>query len=490
MAAETVSVQRAQATEWETPADYGLCSERSQEAIERGYAEAEWYQSPLDREQMQRLLERRNWPAIRDSLIWFGLLIGCATAGVLLWGSWWAVLPFAVYGMIYGGSADSRWHESSHGTAFKTDWMNNVLYEIASFMVMRESTLWRWSHTRHHSDTIIVGRDPEIASPRPPSYLNVLLGFFGIPQARSYVNKVVYHCLGQLHDDEKSFVPKSDWGKVVWTARVHVFIYLCVAASAIYFNSWLPLVLIGLPSLYGAWLMPVYGLTQHAGLAENVLDHRLNCRTVRMNIINRFLYWNMNYHIEHHMYPLVPYHQLPKLHELIKDDTPAAYTSIYAAWKEIIYALRHQKKDPTFYVKRPLPASQDTAPAEEQEQQLETNADGWFRVCSSAALDTESVRRFDIDDKTFAIYRTADGSCHATAGMCTHGKMHLAEGLVRGNQIECPKHNGRFDVRDGSPQRPPVCKALQCFEVREIDEELFLDPAAATARTGCQRKSA
>ena len=73
------------------------------------------------------------------------------------------MVPFAIYGALYGSTSDSRWHESGHGTAFKTDWMNNVLYEIASFMVMRESTPWRWSHTRHHSDTIIVGRDPEIA---------------------------------------------------------------------------------------------------------------------------------------------------------------------------------------------------------------------------------------------------------------------------------------------------------------------------------------
>ena len=54
--------------------------------------------------------------------------------------------------------------------------------------------------------------------------------------------------------------------------------------------------------------MPIYGNTQHAGLAENVLDHRLNCRTVYMNPLNRYLYWNMNYHVEHHMFPLVPYH--------------------------------------------------------------------------------------------------------------------------------------------------------------------------------------
>ena len=99
-----------------------------------------------------------------------------------------------------------------------------------------------------------------------------------------------------------------------------------VIGLAIYQRSLLPLMFIGLPTLYGSWLMPIYGYTQHAGLAENVLDHRLNCRTVYMNIINRYLYWNMNYHVEHHMFPLVPYHNLPKLHELVKPDMPTPYT--------------------------------------------------------------------------------------------------------------------------------------------------------------------
>jgi fatty acid desaturase len=85
----------------------------------------------------------------------------------VLWPTWWAIVPYAIYSTLYASTSDSRWHETGHGTAFKTDWMNNALYEIASFMVMRESTVWRWSHNRHHSDTIIVGRDPEIAVPRP-----------------------------------------------------------------------------------------------------------------------------------------------------------------------------------------------------------------------------------------------------------------------------------------------------------------------------------
>ena len=58
------------------------------------------------------------------------------------------------------------------------------------------------------------------------------------------------------------------------------------------------------------------------------------------------------------------------------------------------------------------------------------------------------------------IYRTAQGTVHATDGMCTHGNTHLADGLVRGTVVECPKHNGRFDVVSGEPRRLPACVAL------------------------------
>ncbi len=97
-----------------------------------------------------------------------------------------------IYGALYASTSDSRWHESSHGTAFKTDWMNNTLYEIASFMVMRESSVWRWSHTRHHSDTIIVGRDPEIAVPRPPDLIGICPEFFASKSSRNISNMSFY----------------------------------------------------------------------------------------------------------------------------------------------------------------------------------------------------------------------------------------------------------------------------------------------------------
>ena len=120
--------------------------------------------------------------------------------------------------------------------------------------------------------------------------------------------------------------------------------------------SILPLMYVGLPSFYGAWLYLLTGYTQHAGLAEDVLDHRLICRTVYMNPIVRFTYWNMNYHVEHHMFPMVPYHALPALHADMKADTPPAYDGLWAAYREIIPALLRQVREPTWFVERRLPS--------------------------------------------------------------------------------------------------------------------------------------
>jgi fatty acid desaturase len=106
--------------------------------------------------------------------------------------------------------------------------------------------------------------------------------------------------------------------------------------------SILPLMVIGLPRLYGAWHHVITGLLQHLGLAENVTDHRLNTRTVLMNPISRFIYLNMNYHVKHHMFTMVPYYRLPELHELIKNDLPAPEVSIFNAFRKLLPVLVKQ----------------------------------------------------------------------------------------------------------------------------------------------------
>ena len=466
--------------------DYTLTGANARIAIEKGLAEADWYQSPVPREAMRSLLERRDGPAIRDTLVWFALIGASGYATYLLWPSWWAALPYALYAVLYASTSDSRWHESSHGTAFKTDWMNNALYEIASFMVMRESTLWRWSHTRHHSDTIIVGRDPEIAVPRPPNLRIFFSRFFNLQGYPVYFKKILLHSFGRMLPAERTFTPESEFPKIFFRARIYLAIYLGVIGLAIYTQSILPLLFVGLPGIFGSWLIVIYSLTQHAGLAENVLDHRLNCRTVYMNFINRYLYWNMNYHVEHHMFPLVPYHALPRLHQLVKDDCPEPYPNLLAAWREIWPAILRQIKDPGYYVRRKLPPPPTRQPEPPAGRADATpDAEGWIEICAAADLGREDVIRFDHGHKTYALYRDDEGQLFATDGVCTHGNTHLADGLVKGKIIECPKHNGRFNLADGSPARPPVCRGLATYPLEERGGRLWLNvrrPGGAGAR--------
>jgi len=310
----------------------------------------------LPRDRIKELMKRSDHPALLQLLLWLGLLAGSATGAYLTLGTAWCVPFFIVYGVLYGSCSDSRWHEFGHGTAFRTRWLNDAAFQLAAFMIFREPTVWRWSHARHHTDSLIVGQDPEILAKRPPSLWLLLLNFFAIPATVTAIPRLISHAFGRLHDEERQFIPEMEHARVFRTARLWLLIYALVAAYTVYIHSMLPWMFIGLPTLYGAWLQFYFGVTQHTGLAEDTLDHRLNSRTIYMNPIFRFVYLNMNYHIEHHMYPMVPYYKLPELHRDLQHDMPPPYRSTLAAYREIIPTLLRQRKDPGYFVHRTLPA--------------------------------------------------------------------------------------------------------------------------------------
>jgi len=337
--------------------DYSLTGPNAKRAVEMGLASAEWYHSEIPRKVMKDLMARSDHPAIRDTAIWLGLLVLTGIGGAYFWGTWACVPFFFVYGVLYGSACDSRWHECGHGTAFKTSWMNDVVYQIASFMVMRNPVNWRWSHARHHTDTIIVGRDAEIGFMHPTNIWMKIQVFVSPVEAWSSLKVLARNAMGNMSADERDYIPKSELPKAVFAARVHMAIYGVTVLTALAMGSFLPLMLIGLPRLYGCWHMYMTGLMQHGGLAEDVVDHRLNSRTCHMNPISRWIYWNMNYHVEHHMFPMVPYHALPRLHDLIKDDLPPPCPSIWAAYREMVPAVLRQRHEKGYYLRKDLPAT-------------------------------------------------------------------------------------------------------------------------------------
>jgi fatty acid desaturase len=343
--------------------DYSLTGPSSRHAVDAGLAAAEWYHTEVPRKVMKELMQRTDGPAIRDTVLWAILHLVFAAGGILLWGSWWAVPFWLAYGVLYGSACDSRWHECGHGTAFRTGWLNDLVYHIASFQVIRNPINWRWSHARHHTDTIIVGRDAEIAWMHPIRILLKALAFVGVVDAWASLKVLARNAAGTLSPDEQDYIPRSEWRKVVFWARVHMAIYAATALATVAmlatgwgWKSAIPFLLIGGPRLYGCWHMVMTGLLQHGGLAEDVLDHRLNSRTVYMNPVSRFIYWNMNYHVEHHMFPMVPYHALPRLHETIKHDLPEPNPSIWAAYREVWQAVLRQRREPGYYLRRILPS--------------------------------------------------------------------------------------------------------------------------------------
>lgn len=337
------------------PRDYTLSAETDAATKAAGTANPGWYRTKVDPAAVRALMVKSDAIALRDTGLWLGGMILSAAIAVMLWPSWWSAPFWMIYGVLYGSGGDSRWHECGHKTAFKTAWMNDVVYQIASFMMIRNPVVWRASHVRHHTDTIIVGRDPEIVAMRPPDLLRLVLNLFGILDAWHGLKRMILHASGRLDPQEAMYLRDGDAPRAFRIARIWVTIYAATLGAAIWMGSILPLMLIGLPRLYGAWHHVLTGVLQHLGLAENVTDHRLNTRTVMMNPFSRFIYLNMNYHLEHHMFTMVPYYNLPKLHALIRYDTPAPDPSIGAAIRRLLPVLIRQLRQKDAVIVPDLP---------------------------------------------------------------------------------------------------------------------------------------
>lgn len=452
--------------------DYSLTGDSAAHARATGLVDGDWFRSPVDHDRMRELTERSNTRAMVDVVIWLGLIVILGAAAVWSIGNWWAIPLFGAYGAVAVGAADARWHEFGHGTAARSGRFNDAVYWFASFQLWRGPTLWRWSHFRHHSDTIIVGRDPEIQLGRPARIRGLVLNYTNALNGPRSFWRLVRHSVGRIDTEALDFVPEHEQQKLVVEARIIVGLTLASVITSIVLTSWVPVLLVGLPTMYGAWLMVFFGATQHLGLREDVLDHRYSTRTVYMNPVFRFLYLNMNYHVEHHMFPAVPYHQLPALHDEIKHTLPTPSPSMWHAYREIVTALWRQRSDVWYEVESRLVPEVEPATSTQGRLGFE-RPDGLFDLGPVALVETGSISRVDVGGRTFAVARTTDDEVYVVDGWCTHRRAHLADGVIieatSGRQIECPKHNGRFDLATGSPCRKPVTIPVATHPVDAFD---------------------
>jgi len=459
--------------------DYTVGGPESKLALKKGLANGVWFVPFVERKTMKELMKRDDYHATRDTAILFGIIASTALAAYYFWtvGSYgYFAMTFWIYCTFYTSSADSRWHECGHSTAFKSKWKNDLLYYVSSSMVFREPHVWRFSHARHHTDTDIVGRDPEIDG-RPLDMWNLFLAFFNYQGICGEAGKIWGHAKGKMSEEETSFVPYSEYKAVYRTARIWLAFYALVIVASFAIRSPLPAMYIFLPYSFGAWHFVLTGVFQHAGLQHDVLDHRLNTRTCHINFVSSFIYWNMQYHLEHHTFPMVPYYNLHKLHEVVKDQFPPAYNGMLEVYREMIPALKKQCLDPDYYIDRShlVPAALAVTTSGKAAG-MTPDKNGWVAAADIDDVKPGDVARFDVGPRTYALYHAEDdGLFYATAGECTHGAGILSDGLITDNMIECPKHNGCFDFKTGQPLRLPVKLPIATYPVRREGNVVYVN---------------
>ncbi len=317
-------------------------------------APPEWWLPKIDRTLLKSLMKRNNYLAFISHGGWFLLVIGLGYLSARTFGSPWCILWFFLYGTVLS-TCNARWHESLHGTPFRTSFLNEIMYFIGATLEFRDVVYTRWSHMTHHSYTVYPDVDLKFAALRPVRLWKMLPDLFYITSTILLVRQQVIHSLGILTPNARKTVPESDYVKMFWAARVTLLVHLVPVALSIILHSWIPVLLVTFPRMYGGILVYILIMTQHAGLAENVPDHRLSTRTVILNPIFSFLYMHMEYHVEHHMFPLVPFHSLARLHKAIAGQTPKPYRGLWQVYRVLLPVLWRQRRDVSCYIERELP---------------------------------------------------------------------------------------------------------------------------------------
>ena len=316
-----------------------------------------WYRCEIDRALLKSLSRRTNWHGLVYLLYFVVLLVISGAWALQSLGTLWSIPAFLLYGGIWV-FATSVVHETSHGTAFRNRALNEAVLFISGFMVQQTPSLVRYVHARHHSHTALVGEDPEIILTNPMTWRDFIIKeLIDLGSIWYFVKATAALAIGLPTRDASDCIPAQGMLRAVIEAQVYMLAYLGIILWSLMAQSWLPVLMLILPRLFGAPTHGVILATQHFGMAQDIPDHRQTTRTMHVNPTLRLLYWNMNYHVEHHIFPQVPFHALPALHKAVADQCPPPTRGVFGAMVEIATTINRQRQDPGYTTPRPLPGS-------------------------------------------------------------------------------------------------------------------------------------
>ena len=277
----------------------------------------------IERRLLKSLARRSDRPGLIYLALWAQAL---ALTGVPLWmalGTPYVWAAVFVFGVVMTVPSYALSHETAHGTAFRTRWLNEAVFWFTSLLYGEEPLHRRYTHTNHHTHTWYVGLDSQMPFDTPLTFKGWLYDISGLS-----IHRFQFRVLWQLATRRytplmREVSPEAELPKMTRNARLFCLIYLGIIALIASGYGWPLLWFYALPRLIGGPIMLMFNIIQHAEMQENSPSIVDSTRTFRTNWVGRFLYLNMNNHVEHHLYPQVPFYSLPKLHEAVAARTPA-----------------------------------------------------------------------------------------------------------------------------------------------------------------------
>ncbi|MEX0954874.1 MAG: fatty acid desaturase [Rhizobiaceae bacterium] len=265
----------------------------------------------LSHEERQAITEQSDWPGLVRFGVHFGLvqaLGGWIAAG----GAFWPLLLLPQGILI--AFLFTPLHETIHETAFRTTALNRIVSWVCGSLLLMPPLWFRYFHFAHHRHTHDPDNDPELLMPKPATVRGYVIHLSGVPYFIAMGRTLLANAGGRR---QGRFVPPKGRPKVVREARLLLALYAALFAGSVAAGSALLLWVWLVPLALGQPFLRAYLLAEHT-LCPHVADMFANTRTTFTNRLIRFLAWNMPFHAEHHAYPGVPFHKLPRFHRMVR----------------------------------------------------------------------------------------------------------------------------------------------------------------------------
>jgi fatty acid desaturase len=231
-------------------------------------------------------------------------------------------------------------HELFHYTVFTNKNINKFLCYIFMVLVWENYSFFKITHWKHHTLTLD-DKDPE-----PVFKGNI--GVVYLIQLFSFDFKSFYNRVLILFKNSFGFVPLSlvklserEIKDIKINARVILFYIVISLLIFVKFKLYPLIFLVTLSPFIITFFNKILAFAQHYGLSSNLKnDYFANSRTIILNPFWNFFYSSMNYHVEHHFSPMVPYYNLNNFHDSIKNHF--SYVNLCRGWRELITTLNNK----------------------------------------------------------------------------------------------------------------------------------------------------